>query len=172
MLVTLDMSYVSILQPWSKLVRAANLSCAVGSLDSGDRLCRVARRVGCACIRSAHIPAVGGSDWGRGSPRRVAVRARFEVARKLLSGGGSAGTSAATEAGVLMHDADVAFADLRVFACFLRRQLTRADLIVQPNGPLRKEAYDDLNLGLAWLSPSARAPHPHSSPRLATRSTV
>ena len=153
-LVTIDKAYVSILQPWSEVVRAANLSCAVGSLDRSGSVCRAARRLRCACIRSARLPTVDGSDWDRGSPRRVAVRARFEVARTLLGGGGGVGTSAATEAGVLMHDADVSFDDLHAFACFLRRQLTLSDLVVQPNGPLRAEAYDDLNLGLAWLSPS------------------
>ena len=153
-LVTIDKAYISILQPWSEVVRAANLSCAVGSLDRSGSVCRAARRLRCSCIHSARLPTVDGTDWGRGSPRRVAVRARFEVARTLLSGGGGVGTSAATEAGVLMHDADVSFDDLHAFACFLRRQLTLSDLVVQPNGPLRAEAYDDLNLGLAWLSPS------------------
>ena len=155
-LVTLDQAYVSILPSWSKAVRAANLSCAVGSLDRSNSVCSTARRVGCTCIRSARLPTVDGMGWGRGSPRRVSVRARFELARTLLSGGGGVGTSAATEAGVLMHDADVAFDDLDAFACFLRRQVTLRDLIVQPNGQLRKEAYDDLNLGLTWLSPSER----------------
>ena len=154
-LVTLDKAYISILQPWSEAVRAANLSCAVGSLDRSGSVCRAARRLRCACIRSTRFSTDDGStDWGRGSPRRVAVRARFEVARTLLGGGGGVGTSAATEAGVLMHDADVSFDDLHAFACFLRRQLALSDLVVQPNGPLRAEAYDDLNLGLAWLSPS------------------
>lgn len=155
-LVTIDKAYVSILRPWSEAVRAANLSCAVGSLDWSDSVCRAAQRVRCVCIRSARLPTVDGSDWGRGSPRRVAVRARLELARTLLSGGGGFGTLAATEAGVLMHDADVSFDDLHAFACFLRRQLTLSDLVVQPNGPLRAEAYDDLNFGLTWLSPSAR----------------
>jgi len=155
-LVTLDKAYVSILPLWSKAVRAANLSCAVGSLDWSDSVCHAARRVRCDCIRSARLPTVDGTDWGRGSPRRVAVRARFEVARTLLSGGGGIGSSAATEAGVLMHDADVSFDDLHAFVCFLRHQSTRRDLIVQPNGPRRKEAYEDLNFGLAWLSPSTR----------------
>lgn len=153
-LVTIDKAYISILQPWSEVVHAANLSCAVGSLDRSGGVCRAARRLRCSCIRSTRLPAVDGTDWGRGSPRRVAVRARFEVARTLLGGGGGIGTSAATEAGVLMHDADVSFDDLHAFACFLRRQLTLSDLVVQPNGPLRAEAYDDLNLGLAWFSPS------------------
>ena len=154
-LITLDRAYASVVAGWAELVRAANLTCVVGSIDRSGAVCAEARQARCRCLPSARLPAVRSSDWGRGSPRRVAVRARFELAQRLL--GGALGVDAS--GGVLLHDADVAFDDLGPFACFLRRTAPHADLVSQPNGPTHdREAYDALNLGLLWLSsaPSTR----------------
>ena len=114
---------------------------------------RRGRRDAGAC--RAHGSPRSGAPTEAAARTPVAVRARFELAQRLL--GGALGVDAS--GGVLLHDADVAFDDLGPFACFLRRTAPHADLVSQPNGPTHdREAYDALNLGLLWLSsaPSTR----------------
>ena len=144
-LITLDRNYVSVILRWSRLVRQAEMTCVVGTFDpEPERVCVVARAAKCQCEISKFM-ASGRVDesWAIDAPRRVGVRARFELAHRILP---------RFHGGLIMHDADVAFGSLEPFASYARwARRSGYDLVVQPNGR-RKEAFDNLNFGLVWFA--------------------
>ena len=150
-LLTLDRNYLSAVPRWSRLVQqVTSMRCVIGTFDpQPERVCRAARDARCECEVStfrSHGRA-GDSSWSLNAPRRVGVRARFQIARRLLP---------RFHGGVLMHDADVAFDSLEPFHTYLRWARRKGlDLIVQPNGPRRREAFEDLNFGLTWFASNA-----------------
>jgi hypothetical protein len=146
-LLTLDRHYLGVVPRWSGLIKKVpNMHCIVGTFDpQPERVCRVAREARCECEISTFKSngRTGDATWNLDAPRRVGVRARFEITRRLLP---------RFHGGVLMHDADVAFDTLEPFAAYIRWALRKGyDLLVQPNGK-RREAFDDLNFGLTWFA--------------------
>ena len=147
--------YKSVVGPWARTVRAAGLECVVGRLDRSEALCDIARLGGCRCVQSATtLPTLPtnrpSGDFGRGSMRATAVRARFELAAALLR--------ESPPKAVLMHDADASFTTplpLRKLGAYLHDLGTAgaANVAVLSNGR-RASAFDDLNWGFVWLDGS------------------
>ena len=91
-----------------------------------------------------------GSSFARTGARGKSVRYRFEYAQTLL----------ARNYSVLMLDADVFLreAGMSRLLSFIRAGVGGHDFALMSNGR-RPEAYDDLNWGVAWMSPSETSKH-------------
>ena len=153
-LLVADHQYAEVIPRWAKGSRAANVDlCVVGQVGASDLPCQAARHVGCECMRHDHASAIIGrndSSFARAGARGRSVRYRFEYAQALL----------ARNYSVLMLDADVFLrkAGIAKLLGFLRTSVVGYDFALMSNGR-RREAYDDLNWGVAWMSPSETSKH-------------
>ena len=153
-LLVADHQYAEVIPRWAAGSRAANVDlCVVGQVGASDLPCQAARHVGCECMRHNHASAVIGrndSSFARAGARGRSVRYRFEYAQALL----------ARNYYVLMLDADVFLreAGMAKLLGFLQTSVVGYDFALMNNNP-RREAYDDLNWGVAWISPSETSKH-------------
>ena len=153
-LLVADHQYAEVIPRWAAGSRAANVDlCVVGQVGASDLPCQAARHVGCECMRHEHASAAIGrkdSSFARAGARGRSVRYRFEYAQALL----------ARNYSVLMLDADVFLreAGMARLLGFLRTGVVGYDFALMNNHP-RPEAYDDLNWGVAWMSPSETSKH-------------
>ena len=153
-LLVADHQYAEVIPRWAAGSRAANVDlCVVGQVGASDLPCQAARHVGCECMRHDHASAAIGrkdSSFARAGARGRSVRYRFEYAQALL----------ARNYSVLMLDGDVFLreAGMARLLGFLRTGVVGYDFALMNNHP-RREAYDDLNWGVAWMSPSETSKH-------------
>ena len=153
-LLAVDHQYAEVIPRWASSSRAANVDlCVVGQVGASDLPCQAARRVGCECISHTRANAIIGrkdNSFGRTSARGRSVRYRFEYAQALL----------ARNYTVLMLDADVFLLEdgMAKLLSFLRASVRGYDFALMSNGR-RREAYDDLNWGVAWMRPSKTSKH-------------
>ena len=147
LLMTVDMRYVDLVRPWAAEARAARVGCVLGAIGTGSTtslLCSAAKRAGCVCLYDT-------------APRRpierhsFAVRVRFRFAQQAVRRGFAQS--------ILMHDADVFFrpGGLVKMAQTVLALPPSIDFALSDNGPRRKESFDDLNWGVAWISGSNRS---------------
>ena len=154
-LLVADHQYAEVIPRWAAGSRAANVDlCVVGQVGASGLPCQAARHVGCECMRHDHASAILGrndSSFARAGARGRSVRYRFEYAQALL----------ARNYAVLMLDADVFLreAGMANVLSFLRTSVTGYDFVLMNNLFPRREAYDDLNWGVAWMSPSKTSKH-------------
>jgi hypothetical protein len=148
-LLVADHQYTEVIPRWAAGSHAANVDlCVVGQVGASNLPCQAARHVGCECMSHNHASAVIGrndSSFARAGARGRSVRYRFEYAQALL----------ARNYSVLMLDADVFLHDagMAKLLSFLRTGVVGYDFALMDNHA-RREAYDDLNWGVAWMSPS------------------
>ena len=153
-LLVADHQYTEVIPRWATGSHAANVDlCVVGQVGASDLPCQAARHAGCECMSHDHASAVirrNDSSFARTGARGRSVRYRFEYAQALL----------ARNYSVLMLDADVFLheAGMAKLLSFLRTSMVEYDFALANNHP-RREAYDDLNWGVAWMSPSETSKH-------------
>lgn len=152
-----DHQYVEVIPQWAASTRDANARlCVVGRIGASDLPCEAARHEGCECL--SHAPAIATSSTGRGvadsftlhGSRARSVQYRFAYALMLLERNHS----------VLMLDADVFLrtGGMAKLLDFIQHGVGGHDFALMSNNE-RKEAYDDLNWGVAWMRPSRTSKH-------------
>ena len=155
-LLVADHQYSEVIPRWAAGSRAAHVDlCVVGRVGASDLPCQAARHEGCECMRQGHASAVirrDDSSFARAGARGRSVRYRFEYAQALL----------ARSYSVLMLDADVFLreAGMAQLLGYLRAgAMVGYDFALMNNQYPRREAYDDLNWGVAWITPSDTSKH-------------